>query len=134
MTLLIPVSRASTGLLSIELLILLLGLKKLDWQNSVLLKGDVVQEVKQLKAMDGPEIQVHGSGNLIQTLLKNDLVDELKLKIYPVTLGTGKRLFADGTIPADWRLTDSKVSTTGVVVSSYARTGEVKAGSFVLEK
>ncbi len=108
-------------------------LKKLDWQNSVLLEGDVVEEIRKLKAMEGPEIQVHGSDNLIQTLLKNDLVDELKLKIYPVTLGSGKRLFAEGTIPAGWKLIDSRVSTTGVIIASYARDGEVKTGSFALE-
>jgi dihydrofolate reductase len=108
-------------------------LKKLDWKNSDLVKGDVAKEVKKLKEQDGPEIQVHGSGNLIQTLLKHDLVDELWLKIFPITLGRGKRLFAEGTIPVGFKLLESKTSPTGVIIASYARAGEVKTGSFALE-
>ena len=103
---------------------------ELDWNNSVLLKGDVVEEIKKLKAQDGPELQVYGSGDFIQTLLKNDLVDELWLKIFPVTLGTGKRLFAGGAIPAEFELTDSKVSPKGVVIANFKRAGEVETGSF----
>jgi len=102
-----------------------------DWKTSVLIDGDVVAKIKKLKAEDGPELQVHGSGNLIQTLLKSDLVDELWLKTFPVTLGTGKRLFADGTMPSGFKLLDSKISPSGVIVASYARAGEVKIGSFV---
>jgi dihydrofolate reductase len=105
----------------------------LDWSNSELLKGDVAKEVKKLKEQDGPEIQVHGSGNLIQTLLKHDLVDELWLKIFPITLGRGKRLFAEGTIPVGFKLLESETSPTGVIIASYARAGEVKTGSFALE-
>ena len=108
-------------------------LKKLDWRNSELIKGDVAKEVKKLKEQDGPEIQVHGSGNLIQTLLKHDLVDELWLKTFPITLGRGKRLFAEGTIPVGFKLIESEISPTGVVIASYARAGEVKTGSFELE-
>ena len=108
-------------------------LKKLDWSNSELIKGDVAKEVKKLKEQDGPEIQVHGSGNLIQTLLKHDLVDELWLKIFPITLGRGKRLFAEGTIPVGFKLLESETSPTGVIIASYARAGEVKTGSFALE-
>lgn len=103
-------------------------LRKLDWNNSTLLKGDIVQEIKNLKAENGPELQVHGSGNLIQTLLKHDLVDEFRLKIFPITLGTGKRLFSDGTIPAGFKLVDSKASTTGVIVATYKRAGTVRTG------
>ena len=106
---------------------------KLDWSNSELIKGDVAKEVKKLKEQDGPEIQVHGSGNLIQTLLKHDLVDELWLKIFPITLGRGKRLFAEGTIPLGFKLLESEVSPSGVIIASYARAGEVKTGSFALE-
>jgi dihydrofolate reductase len=102
----------------------------LAWKNSVLLQGDVVEEIKKLKAEDGPELQVHGSGNFIQTLLKHDLVDELWLKIFPVTLGTGKRLFAEGTISAAFALRNSKVSPRGVIIANYERAGEVKTGSF----
>jgi dihydrofolate reductase len=98
---------------------------KLDWSNSVLLTGDVAEEVKKLKTESGPELQVYGSANLIQTLLKHNLVDELWLKIFPITLGTGKRLFVDGTIPTAFKLTDSKISPKGVIVANYERAGEV---------
>ena len=102
---------------------------KLDWDNSVLLKDDVVEKIKKLKQEDGPDLQVHGSSNLIQTLLKNDLVDELWLKIFPITLGKGKRLFTD-TIPAAFELRESKTTPKGVIFASYVRAGEVKTGSF----
>ena len=108
-------------------------LTKLDWNNSELIKGDVWKEVKKLKEQDGPEIQVHGSVNLIQTLLKHDLVDELWLKMFPITLGTGKRLFAEGTIPAGFKLLESEISSSGVIIASYGRAGEVKTGSFGLD-
>lgn len=101
-----------------------------DWKTTVRIDGDAVAKIKELKAGDGPELQVHGSGNLIQTLLKHDLVDELWLKTFPVVLGTGKRLFADGTMPAGFRVVQSSVSPSGVVVASYARAGDVKTGSF----
>lgn len=102
---------------------------ELVWSNSVLVTGDVAKEVKNLKTQSGPELQVYGSGNLIQTLLKRDLVDEFWLKIYPITLGTGKRLFVEGTIPAAFKLTDSKVSPKGVIVANYERAGQVQTGS-----
>jgi dihydrofolate reductase len=105
-------------------------LTKHEWNKSVFLKGDVVKEIKKLKQQDGPELQVHGSGNLIQTLLKHDLVDEFWLKIFPIMLGAGKRLFAEGTIPAAFKLSDSKVSPSGVIIANYERAGEVKTGSF----
>lgn len=101
-----------------------------EWQKSVFLSGDVAGAIKQLKAQDGPDIQVHGSANLIQTLLQHDLVDEFWLKIFPVTLGPGKRLFGEGTIPAAFQVTDSQVSPTGVIVATYKRAGDVKTGSF----
>ena len=104
--------------------------RNLDWSNSVLLKDDVAEKIRDLKQGDGPELQVHGSGNLIQTLLKNDLVDELWLKIFPIALGAGKRLFGEGTMPSAFNLRDSKTSPLGVVVATYARAGEVKTGSF----
>ncbi len=105
-------------------------LRKLEWANSVLVVGDIVQEIKKLKRQEGSELQVHGSANLIQTLLKHDLIDEFRLKIFPVTLGVGKRLFAEGTIPAGFELFDCKTSTTGVIVATYGRAGEVRTGSF----
>ena len=108
-------------------------LTKLDWNNSELIMGDLVDEVKKLKDQGGPAIQVHGSGNLIQTLLKHDLVDELWLKIFPITLGAGKRLFAEGTIPVGYKILESEISPSGVIVATYGRTGEVKTGSFALE-
>lgn len=100
---------------------------KSDWQNSVFLKS--VDDIKKLKNSEGSDIQVHGSGNLIQTLLKHDLVDELWLKTFPVTLGNGKRLFSKGTIPAAFTLTDSLVTPNGVIFANYERAGEVKTGT-----
>ena len=108
-------------------------LRNLDWSNSMLVKGDTVQEIIKLKEQTGPELQVHGSGNLIQTLLKHDLIDEFRLKIFPITLGTGKRLFGEGTIPAGLKLVDGRTSTTGVIIATYERAGVVKTGSFALE-
>lgn len=108
-------------------------LTKLNWSNSELIKGDVGEEVKKLKDQDGPEIQVHGSGDLIQTLLKHELVDELWLKIFPITLGVGKRLFAEGTIPVGYKILESEISPNGVIAAMYGRAGEVKTGSFALE-
>lgn len=103
---------------------------KLTWEKSLLIDGNVVAKLKELKQQDGPMLQVHGSGSLIQTLLKNDLVDELWLKIFPVTLGTGKRLFAEGTVPAAFELMESQTSPSGVIFANYKRSGRVKTGSF----
>ncbi|MGW8184987.1 MAG: dihydrofolate reductase family protein [Candidatus Moraniibacteriota bacterium] len=105
-------------------------IKKHEWKNSIFIKGDVVEEIEKLKTQDGPDLQVYGSGNLTQTLLKHDLVDELWLKIFPITLGTGKRLFAEGTIPVAFKLISSQVSPKGVIFANYKRAGEVKTGSF----
>lgn len=99
-----------------------------DWKNTVFLKN--VDDIKKLKNSDGPDLEVWGSGKLAQLLFKNDLVDEMWLKIFPITIGTGKRLFAEGTIPAAFKLTDSKVSPSGVIFANYTRAGEVKTGSF----
>ena len=98
-----------------------------DWNNSVFLKS--VDDIKTLKNSEGSDIQVHGSGNLIQTLLKQDLVDELWLKTFPVTLGNGKRLFREGTIPVAFTLTDSLVTPNGAIFANYERAGEVKTGT-----
>lgn len=107
------------------------GPMELTWEGSKLIDGDVVAKIKELKAGNGPMLQVHGSSNLIQTLLENDLVDELWLKIFPVTLGNGKRLFGEGTKPASFELLESKASPNGVIVASYARISDnVKTGSF----
>lgn len=105
-------------------------LTSLEWQNSVLIEGDVAQGVAALKEGEGPELQVHGSANLIQTLLKHELVDEFQLLVFPVLLGKGKRLFADGTIPSGLKLVDHKVASTGVTIGRYVPAGEVVLGSF----
>ena len=103
----------------------------LDWGPALQLEGDAAEGVAALKENDdGPELQVHGSGNLAQTLIRRGLVDEYHLMVFPLVLGQGKRLFADGTIPAALRLVDSKVSTTGVFVGTYEPAGEVVTGSF----
>jgi dihydrofolate reductase len=109
-------------------------LKSVDWQNSQLIRGDVPQGVADLKKGEGPEIQVHGSSNLVQTLLQHDLIDALRIWIFPLVLGTGKRLFEDGTIPAGMRVVDSITSSTGVVIVTYARAGAINYGSFALEQ
>lgn len=100
----------------------------LSWDKSVWL--DSVDKIKELKAGDGPYLSVQGSSNMIQTLLKHDLVDELWLRIYPITLGSGKRLFGDGTIPARFELTDSKTSPKGIIFAYYRRAGDIRTGSF----
>jgi len=100
-----------------------------EWRESVFLRGDVAKEIEKLKQQDGPELQVHGSSRLIQTLLKHDLVDEFWLKIFPVTLGAGKRLFDQGTLPAAFTLVESKSSPSGVIVANFKRAGDVKTGS-----
>jgi dihydrofolate reductase len=103
----------------------------LEWTPALLLEGDAAEGVAAVKREDvGPELQVHGSGNLAQTLIRHGVVDEYHLWVFPLVLGSGKRLFADGTIPAALRLVDSKVSTTGVVMGTYEPAGEVVAGSF----
>src|SRR5947209_6243163 len=104
--------------------------RPLEWGPSVLIEGDAAEGIAALKQGDGPELQVHGSGNLMQTLLRNNLVDEYRLWIFPLTIGSGKRLFSDGTIPAGLKLVDSKVSTTGVVIGTYEPAGEIVPGSF----
>lgn len=105
----------------------------LEWQNSVLLHDDVPTAVAALKDTDGPELQVHGSANLLQTLIRHDLIDEYRLWIFPVLVGAGKRLFADGVVPASLELVTSSVSTTGVVIGTYRPAGAVTIGSFALE-
>ena len=100
-----------------------------EWQPTVFLNGDVAEKVRELKGQDGPDIYAMGSANLMQTLLRNDLVDGLELMIIPVTLGTGKRLFADGTIPASFKVTEAQVSPNGIIVVNYEQDGDVKTGA-----
>jgi dihydrofolate reductase len=109
-------------------------LDRVEWNNSTLIPGDVAEYVEALKREEGPEIQVHGSPGLIQTLLQHDLIDEFRMWIFPVALGTGKRLFGDGTIPVALRLVDSSVSKTGVTTNTYARAGEIQIGEMDFEE
>ncbi len=108
-------------------------ISKAGWKNSTLIAGDAAKEIAELKRQEGPEIQVHGSGNLIQTLLKNDLIDHLRVWTFPLTLGDGKRLFGGGAIPAGLKLLDCRISSTGVSIATYARSGAVVTGSLALE-
>ena len=103
-------------------------LERVSWTNSILLKGDVAEEVAKLKAQEGGEIQVHGSGNLLQTLLKRDLIDTLRIWQFPVVIGSGKRLFAEGAIPRSFRLVDTHLATTGAILHVYERAGDLKYG------
>jgi dihydrofolate reductase len=109
-------------------------LARVDWSNSVLIAGDVAEYVADLKGRDGPEIQVHGSPGLIQTLLAHDLIDLYRMWIFPVVLGAGKRFFGDGTLPAGLRLTGSRVSKTGVTINTYEPAGAVEPGSFEFDE
>ena len=100
-----------------------------EWQPSVFLNGDIPEKVAEIKQGQGPDLHVWGSGNLLQTLIQHDLVDAFWLMIYPITLGSGKRLFADGTIPAAFKVTESKVGSNGVIVVNYERAGAITTGS-----
>lgn len=100
------------------------------WETTIVLSDNVAGKIRALKQSDGPELQVHGSGNLIQTLLMNDLADELRLRIAPITLGSGKRLFDGGAIPAAFTLNDCSHSPSGIILANYKRSGEVKTASF----
>jgi dihydrofolate reductase len=105
-----------------------------EWNNSTLIEGDVAEAVAKLKEEDGPELQVHGSSDLLQTLLARELVDELRIMIFPVVLGTGKRLFEEGAPPAGLTLVESSISSTGVFMATYRREGEIRYGSFAPEE
>jgi dihydrofolate reductase len=106
------------------------GRPTLEWTESVLIEGGAAEGISALKQEDGPELQVHGSGTLIQTLLCHNLVDQYNLWVFPLVIGSGKRLFSDGTVPSALKLVDSKVSTTGVVMGTYEPAGEIVTGSF----
>jgi dihydrofolate reductase len=108
-------------------------LKELDWQNSRLIEGGVPDGVRALKQEDGPELQVHGSANLLQTLLEHGLIDEFRIWTFPLVLGNGKRLFDGGTVPAGLELTSSQISSTGVIIATYRSGAEIKYGSFAAE-
>jgi len=106
----------------------------LSWQNSILISGDIVEELKKFKAGEGSDLLVNGSGKLVQTLLRHRLVDELHTWLFPVTLGMGKKLFEAGTQAQEWQLTGSAISTTGVIIASYMPKGNVRTGSFVSDE
>ena len=108
-------------------------LDHVDWDTAQLIEGDVVDAVRALKEQDGGELQVHGSAGLIQTLLHHDLVDELRLIVFPVVVGQGKRLFGEGTVPAGLRLLSSSTTSTGALIAAYERVGDVQTGTFLLE-
>ena len=109
-------------------------LESLDWNNSTLITGDVADYVTKLKSHDGREIQVHGSPGLIQTLLEHDLIDEYRLWVFPVVVGAGKRFFGDGTSPGAMKLVDSKITSTGVAISTYERAGDIEIGEMDFEE
>ena len=109
-------------------------LERVEWSNSTLIAGDVAEYVATLKSQDGPEIQVHGSPGLIQTLLEHDLVDEFRMWIFPVVIGRGKRFFGDGTIAAGLKMVDTKVSKTGVTINTYERAGDIDVGSMEFDE
>jgi dihydrofolate reductase len=106
---------------------------RLEWGPSVLIEGDAADGIAELKKGEGRELQVHGSGNLIQTLMRHNLVDQYRLWVFPLVIGSGKRLFSDGTIPSALKLVDSKVSATGVVIGTYEPAGQIVTGSFALD-
>ncbi len=99
------------------------------WQPSVFLNGDIAEKVAKIKQQPGPDLHVWGSSNLLQTLIRHDLVDNFWLMIYPITLGSGKRLFAGGTLPAAFKITESAVTSIGVIVVNYERAGAITTGS-----
>lgn len=105
-----------------------------DWQPTIFLSEDITEKIRQLKRQDGPDLHVFGSANLLQTLFKNDLVDELPLMIFPITLGTGKRLFAGGTIPAAFKVTEGQITPNGIIIVNYERDGDVKTGAPQIEQ
>jgi dihydrofolate reductase len=109
-------------------------LEKVDWNNSTLITGDVAEYVRELKSQDGPEIQVHGSPGLIQTLIEHDLIDEYRLWVFPVVVGAGKRFFGDGTSPGAMKLVSSNVSSTGVTINTYVRAGDIEIGEMDFEE
>ena len=104
-------------------------LDKVEWNNSTLIQGNVVEEIEKLKGRPGREIQVHGSGGLARTLMENDLVDEYRLWSFPVILGRGKRLFGEAAVPATLELIDNQTTSTGVAIHTYRRAGEMRYGS-----
>ena len=107
--------------------------KELEWENSKLIEGEVPAGVRALKQQDGPDLQVHGSANLIQTLLKHELIDEFRIWTFPLVLGRGKRLFDGGTVPEGLELASSQVSSTGVTIARYRAGAEIKSGSFAAD-
>jgi dihydrofolate reductase len=101
-----------------------------EWHPTVFFGGDIIKKIDEIKQTPGPNLHVYGSANLVQTLMKHDRVDAFWLKIYPLTLGTGKRLFVDGTIPAAFKVTESHISPNGIIIVNYERAGAVKTGSY----
>lgn len=107
-------------------------LKSATWENTTLLNDDFVQQIKKIKSQDGIELQVHGSGNLLQTLFNQKLIDEMRIWIFPAVLGKGKRLFEEGALPSNLKMTGSRISGSGVIIATYVPAGEIPIGSFAL--
>lgn len=128
-----PGDPIATKLNSVRKYVVSRTLNRAEWNNSSLISQDAAAHIARLKEESGSDIQVAGSGNLIQTLLKHDLVDEFRLWIFPVMVGPGKRLFGDGTTPGALRLVDTKVSSTGVVIHRFERAGRLEYGSFEVD-
>ncbi|TLV02755.1 dihydrofolate reductase family protein [Dyadobacter luticola] len=108
-------------------------LTETSWGNTILLNGDTLEQIKELKATDGPDLQIWGSGNFVQTLLQNGLIDQMNIWLYPVVLGKGKRLFEGAAVPGNFKLTKNVVSDKGVIVSTYEADGKVKLGRIAEE-
>jgi dihydrofolate reductase len=129
-----PTDPRATRLNSLPKFVVSTTLDRVEWNNSMLLRGDVLEEVTELKRQPGNELQVHGSGELVRTLMQHNLVDEYRLLIHPVVLGNGKRLFGDGNTPAALELIDTKTTSSGVVVHIYQPAGKPEFGSVVPER
>ena len=124
---------AADKLNSIKKYVVTKTLIKAEWNNSFIINNNIIQEIQKLKEFDATELQVHGSSNLIQLLLKNNLVDKFNIWTFPLVIGKGKKLFGDGTNPSNLKLVESHTSSTGVTIAVYVPNGEIKIGSFALD-
>jgi dihydrofolate reductase len=128
-----PADPVATALNRLPKYVVSRTLAKAEWHNSTVIRGDIAKQVAELKRRHEREILIQGSSELIQTLLPNDLVDEYRLLVFPVVLGSGKRLFGSGAVPAALTLVDTKATSTGIVINTYRPAGKPTYGSFALE-